>query len=104
MTAQASTGITRIEARHGHRLNKLIAKQRAERLTEGLRTMFRPATQWYGDRYVFFVHEGIAKGIGGYVDVLDQEIVVVVDLPPGFGWLKPSVEKEIEEKLAEFLQ
>jgi putative polyhydroxyalkanoate system protein len=93
----------RIEVRREHTLPKDEAKRRAEAITAPIRDSFHANAQWYGDRYVFHVPEGLAKDVGGYVNVDAREVHVLIDLPRMLSVLRDSVETEIRKKLAELL-
>lgn len=94
----------RIEVRRAHNLSKDEAKRRADRFAAKVAEEFHPHGMWYGDRYVFHVTEGLASGVGGYVELSDNEIHVLVDLPGLLSLLKKQVEAKITEELTVLLR
>ena len=95
--------MSRIEIRRPHTLTREEAKRRADRFAAKLQEELHPEGRWYGDRYVFQVKTGLASGTGGFVDVGEREIYVLVDLPGLLSLMKTQVEAQIVDELTKLL-
>lgn len=65
--------------------------------------MFAIECQWFGDRLVFHVPQGLASGTGGYVDVASTYVHVLVDVPFLYSMFKGEIESKIIENMERML-
>lgn len=89
-----------IERKKSHTLGKEKARAFAEELANKLKERFELDWAWSGDTLKFEAKSGVAKGVKGFVAVLDTLITVEVDLPLMLRPLKGTVEGKIDERLA----
>ncbi|HTJ82959.1 MAG TPA: polyhydroxyalkanoic acid system family protein [Polyangiaceae bacterium] len=88
-----------IDIKRTHSLGLETAKQRAEKLADGMKEKLGIVWRWDGNVIRFDAPSGMAKGANGTVSVEEKSIRVEIDLPFMLRALKGTVESKVNEKL-----
>ena len=88
-----------IDIKRSHTLGLDTAKQRAEKLADGMKDKLGIVWRWDGNVIRFDAPSGMAKGANGTVTVDPGFIRVEIDLPFMLRAVKGTVESKVNEKL-----
>lgn len=92
-----------IDIRRPHQLSKEDARAKAEELARSMQAKLGIQWKWAGDRIEFDAPSGIAKGANGAVEVLNDAVRVLIDLPFLMRAMKGTIESKVREKLEQAL-
>lgn len=92
-----------IDIRRPHQLSKDDARIKAEELARTMQEKLGIQWKWAGDRIEFDAPSGAAKGANGAVEVLNDAVRVLIDLPFLLRPMKGMVESKVKERLEQIL-
>jgi len=88
-----------IDVSRTHALSKTEAKRRAEDLARHLQETIDLDWKWDDDKITFAANRGLTRGATGLVSVKEDEVHVVIELPPHLGLFRPLIRWRIDARL-----
>lgn len=88
-----------IEIEKGHSFTLADARMRAEIFAKSLKDLSL-TWKWQNDTLIFRSEAGMAKGLHGQLLVTAKSVSISVNLPGILAFMKPAIEKQIDEKMA----
>lgn len=89
-----------IEIQKSHSFAMADARLRAEVFAKSLVKDLSLVWKWQGDTMIFRSEGGMAKGLHGELVIAAKSVLISVNLPGILGFIKPSIEKQIDEKMS----
>lgn len=87
-----------IEIEKNHSFTLADARMRAEVFAKSLKDLSL-SWKWQGDTLTFRSEAGMAKGLHGELGIGGKTVRICVNLPGILAFMRPSIEKQIDEKM-----
>lgn len=90
-----------IDIKKNHSLGLAPAKEKVGKVAERLQSKLGITWKWEGDKVAFHADSGMAKGVKGTIAVSDSDVHTQIDLPFLLKAMKGTIEKKVQEELAQ---